>query len=269
MENLLLINNKSFFDKNQITTIGQNTDITSASILFLGNHNGCYGQLNRNIITKLFNDISHFNKNYIIIIGKTDDNFFENIAIPKNIIKIYANNIIYDHDIIKFLPIGRDFRSINQFNIPQQSEKKNLCYCNFSLDTHPCRKTIFDSIKDKNFLTIENMGTFLNYSISRDDFFKQLNTSKFTLCPKGNAYDTFRFYDCLYCDSIPIVVRLPFHKYFEDLPILFLKSEEDFKDLTAEFLNQKYDELSLKKKKYYKELDFNYWILNIKNELNI
>ena len=94
-------------------------------------------------------------------------------------------------------------------------KKKNLCYCNFSLDTHSCRKQIYNSIKNKDFLTIENMGTFLNYSISRDNFFKQLNTSKFTICPKGNAYDTFRFYDCLYCDSIPIVVKLPFHKYFE------------------------------------------------------
>lgn len=113
------------------------------------------------------------------------------------------------------------------------------------------------------------MGTFLKYSISRDTFFERLGNSKFTICPRGNAPDTFRFYDSIYAGSIPIVVREQYHnlKLFENIPILFLNHESEFKYLTEEFLKEKYIELMPKVKLYYESLDFNAMIRDIKQHI--
>ena len=110
---------------------------------------------------------------------------------------------------------------------------------------------------------------FWNYSISRDDFFKQLGRSKFVLCPVGNANDTFRFYDTIYSGAIPIVVKQYYHDLpiFEGVPILYLNNYEEFKNLTEDFLNKKYDELIPYKKKYYPNFDFSNFISNIKKLL--
>jgi hypothetical protein len=112
---------------------------------------------------------------------------------------------------------------------------------------------------------IENMRTFLNYSISRDQFFERLGNAKFTICPRGNALDTFRFYDAIYSGSIPIVVKERFHELelFKDIPILFLEKIEDFNTLTEEFLEKKYLEIAPYIKPYYKQMDFNEFIRQV------
>lgn len=109
-------------------------------------------------------------------------------------------------------------------------------------------------------------GPFLHYNISRDTFFTRLGNSKFTICPRGNSPDTFRLYDSIYAGSIPIVVREPFHnlKIFENIPILFLNNESEFKELTQVFLEKKYLELMPKLKVNYESLDFNILMSSIK-----
>jgi hypothetical protein len=163
--------------------------------------------------------------------------------------------------------MGSDFRSISSFGKADFNNNKRdiLCYCNFSLNTHIDRKTIYNMVKCLPFVTIENMGVFLKYTISRDNFFGQLGRSKFTICPRGAALDTFRFYDSLYSGSIPIVIRQNFHQadFFNDLPILFLDKIEDFGLLTKEWLEKQYLELVEKKPNIYK-LDFSRFINELK-----
>jgi hypothetical protein len=275
MERILLINNKSFFDNHNIKTINNPNDIpNSNSILFIGSHTNSIDSLDH--IKKYFEVISKKPYTYIIIVGKGDGTLYLD-RIPINIKYIFATNTDYYHPIIKFLPMGSDFRSISSFkksdinkaNINKANinnkERNILCYCNFSLDTHKSRINIFNYIKNKSFITFESMGTFLKYSISRDTFFERLGNSKFTICPRGNARDTFRFYDSIYSGSIPIVVREQFHnlKLFDNIPILFLNHELDFEDLTEEFLEKKYIELMPKVKNYYESLDFNEMIKEI------
>ena len=182
---------------------------------------------------------------------------------------ISASFIDFEHQIIKFFPMGRDFRSIQDFNNGSSLERTKLCYCNYSMNTHPVRETIYQHIQDKSFIEFEHMGNFLDYQVSREHFFKCLFSSKFTICPRGNACDTFRFYDAIYCGCIPIVVKMPYHHHFDNLPVLFLSHEDDFKELTQEKLEEKYNELSLKHLSYYPELDLEYWLNSIKNDFII
>lgn len=266
-ERFLLIDNKAFFDKMGIYTINHKNDIPSKSaILFIGSHTKSINNLNN--IQIYFEHIEKKSQyNYIIIVGKGDGILDKGLHIPTNILGIYATNTNYNHSIIKFLPMGSDFRSISSFGKADFNNNKRdiLCYCNFSLDTHKDRTLIFNIVKNKSFVTIENMGTFLKYSISRNDFFKRLGESKFTICPRGNALDTFRFYDALYAGSIPIVIREAFHSsaFLNDLPILFLDKIEDFHLLTEERLEKVYLELLVKKPNVSK-LDFGRFINKLK-----
>lgn len=270
----LLLNNKFFFNENNIHTIDLNNinlnNIPNKnSILFLGSHSKSIDNYN-NILNNFLNIIKNKEYKYIIITGKSDGILDSNLQIPNNIVNIYSNNINYNHEKIKYLPIGRDFRSLTSFNISYKySNKDILCYCNFSLNTHNDRKLIYDKIKDKTFITIENMGEFLKYDISRNMFFQKLGQSKFVICPRGNALDTFRFFDTIYSGAIPIVIKENFHNsfFFKNIPILYLNNVDEFDNLTEDFLNKKYDELIGKKKDYYENLDFKLFINNIKNKI--
>ena len=113
------------------------------------------------------------------------------------------------------------------------------------------------------------MKTHHHYSISRNKFFQRLSDSKFVICPRGAAPDTFRFYDSIYAGAIPIIVKEKYHdeEYFDDIRILFLGSIKDFKSLTEEFLNEQYELLSPKLKNYYEGIDFNHFFKKLNNYL--
>ena len=273
MNRFLLINNKEYFDKNNIITINKKEEVPNKNcILFLGSHDKSIPCLK--YLQEYLNFIQNHKKNYlyIIIVGKTDRLLNNKINIPINIKYIFSNNINYNHPKIKFLPMGSDFRSISSFPMANINNKERpiLCYCNFSLNTHDDRKKIFEMIKGKKSILFENMGKFLHYSISRDDFFKKINDSKFVICPRGAALDTFRFYDTIYGGSIPIVVKEEYHNsyFFNDIPILFLNKKEDFKLINHDFLEENYKRLSPLLKNYYLNLDFQTWMNKINNIMN-
>lgn len=270
MERMLLLRNKAYFNNQGIVTVNKISDIPDRdAILFIGTHDK--PTIQPNIVLNYLDAIQKMPHRYIVVMGKTDKCLSPNIKIPKNIKKLYCNNFNQQHDTITFLPMGSDFRSIDSFGKAdiRNTKRPILCYCNFSIDTHPSRKRIYNSIKDKQFIKFEHMGKFLKYGLSRDDFFKRLNDSKFVICPRGNARDTFRFYDTIYSGAIPIVIRERFHDtdYFKGVPILFLKDESEFETLTEDFLNKSYLRLSRMKRTYYPGLDMNNLISCMNGEL--
>lgn len=197
------------------------------------------------------------------MIGKGDYQFNQEQLqeAPKNLVYVIANNIMVKDPRVSYLPMGRDFRSVAEFSEAKPTEKKEiLCYCNFSINTHPIRQKLYENIRDKEFIVFEHMGQFLKYSISRADFVRKLVRSKFAICPRGNGLDTFRLWDCLYSGTIPIVVReATFHQQLEDLPILFLNSYAEYADLTAEYLEATYNRM-LEKEYNYSKLLLSTWL---------
>ena len=115
MENILFKNNDIFFIINDIIIINDYDIIPDkSSVLFVNNIN-----LNKDInnIEIYLNKLKEYSHRYIIILDKSDFMLSENISIPDNVKYIYSNNIIYDHFKIKFIPMGRDFRSISNYII--------------------------------------------------------------------------------------------------------------------------------------------------------
>lgn len=275
MEDILLLFNKDFFLQRGIKSLESEDDIPdSNSVLFFGSHRYTFNP-NKDI-EKYFSIINKKPFTYSIICGKTDRSLDKNLNIPKNIKKIYCNNIDYPHDVIKFLPMGRDFRARDCFHKNNKPRKRDiLVYGNFSLNTSWIRKAIHLFVKDNPIYTLENIGLRggggekRSWFMSNDKFFQRLRRSKFVMCPRGTAPDSFRFYDTLYCGAIPIVIKDPMYDQFDhsELPILFLDHQKDYQKITKNFLNEQYNILSKKIKPYYKTLDFNYWIEKIKSEL--
>ena len=243
--------------------------VTRHRAIFLGKKEKSYDKLNN--LEEIYKKIGEIKTSkYILMIGKGDYEFTHDLLLgkPDNLVGIAANNINLDHSEVCYLPMGRDFRSKELFEKFGPTEDKPLiCYCNFSLNTHPVRKTVYQSIKNKDFVTFEHMGDFLNYSISRTEFFEKLSSSKFCLCPRGNAFDTFRMWDCLYVGTIPIVVKeAKFHNQIADLPILFLESYDQYGEISKSYLEEQFD-IMIKKKYNFQKLKLSYWQLQLESKL--
>lgn len=207
--------------------------------------------------------IQRIDARFSVVVGKgdyeVDGKFAEQI--PANVDKVWVNNKNVAHEKIYYLPMGRDFRS-QQYHgfFPGESLKETLLYCNFSLDTHPVRRKMYDIVKGLPFATLEHMGNFLAYPIRRDVFYERVAQSRFVLCPRGNAIDTFRLWDCMYLGAIPIVLReAEFHRELVDLPVLFVDGVEELMCLTAESLESRYEQMRVQEFKYQK-LRLGYWV---------
>jgi hypothetical protein len=196
--------------------------------------------------------------------------------IHMDILPILDTNNLYivSHDVsvsnarILNMPLGA-YSKFNHVHL-KTSEKTQLCYANFSIPWNPfwfgdIRLQIFNIIKDKPFITLDN----IKYSNDRltdniDQFYKNISISKFAICPRGCGIDTYRLWDCLYLGCIPIVEKYDGHKEFDDLPIFFIDSVDSYNTLTSEFLELKYIDM-LNTVYNFSKLDFSYW----KNKINL
>jgi len=201
-------------------------------------------------------------KNYKIYLGKgdyeIDDDFCR--SIPKNVTHIWANNINSRDSRLKYMPLGRDFRSSQYFNIKPSHIKRTMLYCNFSINTNQIRSRLNKEMANHKFAKIEHMGAFLKYPISRHEYYERLCQSKFVLCPRGRALDTYRMWDCMYLGAIPIVIKeAVFHDYLSDMPILFIKNIRELKRLSRSCLQSIYKKM-LNSRYNYGKLYLNYWL---------
>jgi hypothetical protein len=280
MNRFLLIENKAFFNRHGVHTVSpykaKFTVPHRNAIIFFGDHHRELrvktNKLGQAYLRDVLNRLAAMPYKYAIIMCKSDKSF-PRLSLPPNVVHVFATNVTYPIDKVRFLPMGCDFRSLASYRDADilNTKRDILCYCNFSLDTHPVRQKIYDILKHKPFVTSENMQTFGDYSISRDEFFERLGRSKFVVCPRGAGIDTFRFYDAIYAGAIPIVVRVPFHNthHFEGVPVLYLDSPDGFEDLTEEYLNEQYTVLSCHRKRVYKGLDFGAFMRTLKQELGL
>lgn len=139
-------------------------------------------------------------------------------------------------------------------------KKEHLAYLNVSPATHPERKEVIELFKDCNYVYKKNLVKTIN---DRRQFLIDIRKSKFVLCPRGNGIDTHRFWETLYMGSIPIVKRDILYESFTDLPILIV---DDWKELTAEYLENKYSEITSKEWNYDK-LKISYWEKYIEDKM--
>ena len=186
-------------------------------------------------------------------------------------INIYVCNNNISSPKIHHLPIGlRDPEEVhsNHKNFSHKTiiaEKNNsnilkeqLCLLCFTINGYiQERIKCYQELSSKAFVTNLNNKQFTekNTSIHCGQvpvwiFYNEAHRSKYTLAPVGTGFDTHRFYEALYLDSIPIVkrTRTHFDTLYNAFPCLIVN---EWSDISEELLNKEYDKL------YKKLTEFN------------
>ena len=195
-------------------------------------------------------------------------------SIPKNC-QIYCHSVIKKINNLNMIPLGRDFKGEQEANqIFNLNNKKILCYYNCSIPPKSIhwygrlREYIYNGIQDKKYITCENVTYNSGRNIGNQSFINYYNniaSSKFMMCPRGCGLDTYRMWDCLYLGCIPIVVKYEGYADYSDLPILFIDKWEDYLNITEDYLENKWKEM-VEKNYNYDKLHFSWWQNKITNE---
>jgi len=216
----------------------------------------------------LLSDIKSYDNNFVIVSQNTDTSI-EEIEIPNNVIKIFAQNINYRNSKIESIPIGLE----NDRWFPHMKKKekiankihdikniRNLIYMNHNIHTNlDVRMEPFRILKDKKFVTTQMLSNGHDF----DNYVDNIYNHRFVICPEGHGIDTHRKWETLYLNSIPIEKRNINNSFYEDLPICLVNSWEE---ITEDFLNSEYNRINNGKWNLEK-LDFNYWSKKITNNI--
>jgi hypothetical protein len=95
------------------------------------------------------------------------------------------------------------------------------------------------------------------------DYLMEVARSKFVASPRGHGLDCHRTWEALLMGAYPIVKTSPLDSIYKDLPVVIVN---DWSEVTEEFLQQKYNEFSVKSWNISK-IYVHYWIDLIKKTL--
>lgn len=161
-------------------------------------------------IDAFFSQINQFPKVRILIIGNSDRdwNSFD-FPVPDRIRKIYLQNNFVDFLMFRSLPIGIENRRLGVNGIPSRF---NSASTKFSANSRCCDKPLLTYLspthKSRDSLSsfVEDYHYFPN-RLSPDEYLQEISRHKYVICPRGNGVDTHRFWEALYLNAYPIVVK--------------------------------------------------------------
>lgn len=229
----------------------------------------------------LFNDFEKIKKieNDVVLISGNSDYPIDEFRFskkPKNIKKWYAQNALFKDDNLIPIPLGienkvpayRDEHGVGYYD--RVSLKENLIlrnlqttptkkiYANFNISTNyhyrslvrdVCIKSKYIDWDEPNLTLIEFFDKILDYEM--------------VVCPVGNGVDTYRLWEVLYSNRVPITIKVGDFKIYElynKLPIIILNSIEELYDMNL--IQQKFEEI--KSNQYdLSILDTSYWFNKI------
>lgn len=205
----------------------------------------------------------------ILIVG-TGDNTISQLSIPNWVYKIYSTNLnIKPSKKLYAMPFGilpRQSKLLSTIDI--NIEKIHLAYSNFGPNSHSSRKAIWKQTQEKDFIVCNRPTNKPGEQQTDKDiitYFTQISQSKFCISPRGNGLDTYRMWECLYLNCIPIVPKSDFILHFiNKLPILAI---DDYSTLTEDFLNEQYDYITSKQYDFsilYQDYWINLWNQDVK-----
>lgn len=160
------------------------------------------------------------------------------------------------HPKLHIIPIGIANRYWGHGNpetlqkvIDKKISKQHLLYFNLTIQNYyPERWEVFQLLGRSPFCYRTNKKRF-------DYYLEDVASSTFVLSPRGNGLDTHRLWESLYLGSYPIVKTSSLDPVYEGLPVVVIN---DWKEVTEEFLHQKYEEMR-HKSYHFEKLNIDYW----------
>ena len=183
-------------------------------------------------LTLLGSKIDLFQNQFILVTHNSDENitprYLYIIENPK-IIKIYSQNIGFEHPKLVFLPIGiankmwphgnSDSLLLTMHNkIPKTKD----VYFYFDVNTNYSKRSECKSI-------LESKGLVFGSPIPNNEYLRSLAQYKFSICPEGNGMDSHRIWESIYLNVIPIMLKTSFTILLKrSYPCILLDSWQDF-----------------------------------------
>ena len=178
----------------------------------------------------------------------------------------WGQNISFSDDKLFSLPIGLEniwWRNGDQYNMISKDLQfknlklkktfKNLLYINHA--SRPGKRAeAYTYFESATWATKQKPTNLSNY-------YNEIKTHMFVLCPDGNGIDTHRLWETLYLGAIPVVFESINANFYRDLPICFINS---YSDITQTFLEEERKRI-LNSNWNYDKLDLSYWINTIVN----
>lgn len=213
------------------------------------------------MVESFFREIHPFIKNPYILITHNGDDSAPGVCRPflddPKLIAWFTENPDGDpHPKLHPVPIGIANRCWGHGNpdwvqkaIDKNTPKQHLLYFNLTIQNYyPERWQVFQLFQRAPYCYRPIKKRF-------DHYLDDVAASKFILSPRGNGLDTHRLWESLYLRSFPIVKTSPLDPIYEGLPVVVVK---DWTEVSEDFLNKKYEEMSQKTYNYEK-LSMDYW----------
>lgn len=224
-------------------------------------------------VKQLFDIIDKLNHKFIVITHNSDENI--TFSPPNNVIRWFSQNVAIRHPAIEPLPLGIENNIYNNtkrkkmemlFCLKTPRRYINMVYMNYNINTNTSSRQIpHIYFKDKPWVTTCMRKNGIDFS----DYIQNIRNHKFVICPEGHGIDTYRFWECLYMDSIPIIKK----SILSDLLYSYFPCVicDSWDEITEERLVTEFDEIK-NIKSYYggnkNMLDFNYWANKINKTKN-
>jgi hypothetical protein len=139
--------------------------------------------------------------------------------------RCWAQHAETAHARLSALPSGMANRQWGATRIEQivaaarHIRKDKLLYANVN-PTHPSRAHALQMAARVPGATVESKVEF-------EHFVAELVRHRFCLCPRGNGIDSHRFWESLYLDCIPVIVRSDWIGAYSEFPVLLLNSWDE------------------------------------------
>ena len=188
------------------------------------------------------------NNRYILITHNSDRNVgAEEISyISKNVIHWFAQNLVLEEqENVSFIPIGLEnlrrlkhgrkkwFKNVN-------GNKSKFILSSFDIYTNYQKRS---STKEE-LSEIDIVDT--KYFDSTKEYYENLNSYMFAICPEGNGVDTHRIWESLILKVMPVVVLNSFTKNLKNnsVPCLYLNDWKDLHNFSNNELKKIYSDFS-------------------------
>lgn len=235
----------------------------------IGKHNNQYMTINLQTVDKG----CYSTDKYSVKIDRYTKDTFN--GLPDSLFKLFTSNLNCQNGRFAWLPFGLGVADFKDKVGPSRDlilkyrnkyEKNNLLYVNFSNHTYLRSKLneyYYSCYYDKNSFNQDwiTWETHLN----QGEFFEQLCSHKFCLCPFGNGLDSYRIWECLYCGVVPVIQDSVFSRNLAEaglpvhiVPNLFELTENSLLKVYSNMMTQTYN---------YDALRLSWWQEKIKDDL--
>ena len=155
------------------------------------------------IHTRVDKDKCNINDKYAIRCWSFTSHTFNEI--PDNIVHLFLTNSFVNDPRITAIPFGvngtdGNMEAVNRISNLQanESQRTKLLYVNFQYYTT-------ERFRLAQYYKTQEWATVYESNRTTEEFYNDLLTHKFVLCPEGNGPDCYRMLETLYCGAIPVM----------------------------------------------------------------